>query len=150
MLAAGLDLSDPRAVNAFLRGGAGAGPDSAFPLEPLETRGIAAGLWPRIEEIAAYCDRVCAQALDDSYVTLARRLTAKLGRERPSPLARGDTPIWAAGILHALGQVNFLFDPGSQAAPVGHRAGRAARCPAQHGRRQDQAGACGRRAAPPG
>lgn len=83
MLAAGLDLSDPRAVNAFLRGGAGAGPDSAFPLEPLETRGIAAGLWPRIEEIAAYCDRVCAQALDDSYVTLARRLTAKLGRERP-------------------------------------------------------------------
>lgn len=116
MLAAGVDLTDPDAIDAYLHQG-GAGPGAAvpaLPLEPLERRGIPAGVWPRVEEIAGHCDRVCEQALDDSYVTLARRLTAKLARKRPSPLGRGDTRIWAAGILYALGQVNFLFDPASR------------------------------------
>jgi hypothetical protein len=41
---------------------------------------------------------------------VCRRLVARLARKRPSPLVRGDMRIWAAGAIHAVGQVNFLFD----------------------------------------
>jgi len=37
-------------------------------------------------------------------------LAASLARKRPSPLLRGQANVWAAGILHAVGVVNFLFD----------------------------------------
>jgi hypothetical protein len=55
-------------------------------------------------------DQVCASHLDGEYARLARHLVARLARKRPSPLARGDTRIWAAGVLYVLAQVNFLFD----------------------------------------
>lgn len=35
---------------------------------------------------------------------------ARLARKRPSPLARGDARIWAAGVIYAVGQINFQFD----------------------------------------
>ena len=35
---------------------------------------------------------------------------AKLCRKRPSPLAQGRAKNWAAGIVHAIGSVNFVFD----------------------------------------
>jgi len=38
-------------------------------------------------------------------------LAAKLARKRPSPLTRGDRDIWAAGIVYAIGRVDFLADP---------------------------------------
>jgi hypothetical protein len=56
-------------------------------------------------------DRACHEHLDDEYGRLARRLIARLARKRPSPLARGGARIWAAGVVYAIGQVNFLFDP---------------------------------------
>ena len=31
--------------------------------------------------------------------------------KRPSPLTRGDWGIWAAGVVYAVGQLNFVFDP---------------------------------------
>ena len=43
--------------------------------------------------------------------TLCAKLSAKLARKRPSPLVRGDRGIWAAGIVYAVGPVNFLADP---------------------------------------
>jgi hypothetical protein len=79
--------------------------------ESFDWRGVPADLRPRVEEVLAHCDRVCAEALDVEYAALARRLTAKLARKRPTPLRRGDLRIWAGGVLYALGQVNFLFDP---------------------------------------
>ena len=39
------------------------------------------------------------------------RVVGKLGRKRPSPLTRGDLGIWAAGVVYAVGQLNFVFDP---------------------------------------
>lgn len=62
------------------------------------------------ESIIAVSDEVCGRHLDAEYADLARRLVAKLARKRPSPLTRGDPRIWAAGVLYALGQINFLFD----------------------------------------
>lgn len=64
----------------------------------------------RAEAITQITDVACREHLDDEYGGIARRLVARLARKRPSPLARGDVRIWAAGILYAVGQVNFLFD----------------------------------------
>ena len=66
---------------------------------------------PVVEEITAITDGFCAERLDDEYAQLCRRLTVKLARKRPSPLVRGDRRIWAAGIVYAIGRVNFLSDP---------------------------------------
>ncbi len=67
-------------------------------------------LRPTFEAITRITDAVCTQHLTDEYVQLARKLTATLCRKRPSPLASGKVESWAAGILYALGTVNFLFD----------------------------------------
>jgi hypothetical protein len=64
--------------------------------------------------IIAVSDQVCEEHLDLEYAELCRLLVARLARKRPSPLARGDVRIWAAGAIYALGQLNFLFDPAQQ------------------------------------
>jgi hypothetical protein len=69
---------------------------------------------PVVEEIIAITDAVCLDILDEEYADLARRAVAKLARKRPSPLVGGRRNTWAAGIVYALGQVNFLFDPESE------------------------------------
>jgi hypothetical protein len=45
------------------------------------------------------------------YANLCRAVVGNLGRKRPSPLTRGDLRIWAAGVVYAVGQLNFVFDP---------------------------------------
>src|SRR3972149_3927256 len=65
---------------------------------------------PVYETIVGLTDSVCREHLNEEWAALCRRLAAALARKRPSPLARGKPEIWAAGILHALGMVNFLFD----------------------------------------
>jgi Domain of unknown function (DUF6398) len=65
----------------------------------------------RARTIIEVTDAACREHLDDEYGQIARRLVARLARKRPSPLARGDVRIWAAGVIYAVGQVNFLFDP---------------------------------------
>lgn len=52
----------------------------------------------------------CDEKLNKEYYDLALKLTAKIARKKPSPLLSGRANSWAAGIIHALGMVNFLFD----------------------------------------
>jgi Domain of unknown function (DUF6398) len=66
---------------------------------------------PVAEEVIKITDEVCAKLLDAEYTALARQVVAKLARKRPSPLLSGRRATWAAGVVYALGQVNFLFDP---------------------------------------
>ena len=66
---------------------------------------------PKFEEIVSLTDNFCQEHLNDEYAQLCRKLTAALCRKRPSPLATGKANTWACGIVHALGMVNFLFDP---------------------------------------
>ena len=61
-------------------------------------------------EIVALTDKYCTAHLDEEYAQLARRATATLCRQRPSPLATGNLKSWACGIVYAVGFVNFLFD----------------------------------------
>jgi len=66
---------------------------------------------PIAEEVIEITDEVCAKLLDAEYAALARQVVAKLARKRPSPLLSGRRATWAAAVVYALGQVNFLFDP---------------------------------------
>jgi len=63
------------------------------------------------EAIAHGTDAFCDQHLNDEYKQLIRQALAALCRKRPSPLLKGQANSWAAGAVHALGMVNFLFDP---------------------------------------
>jgi hypothetical protein len=75
-----------------------------------DTLRVPIAMQERAGEVIAITDEVCLVHLDAEYAKLARRLVARLARKRPSPLARGDARIWAAGVLYVLAQVNFLFD----------------------------------------
>ncbi|GAA2617286.1 hypothetical protein GCM10010399_55350 [Dactylosporangium fulvum] len=63
------------------------------------------------DEIITATGAFCLRHLDEEYAALCAKLSAKLARKRPSPLVRGDRRIWAAGIVYAIGRVNFLADP---------------------------------------
>jgi hypothetical protein len=69
---------------------------------------------PVAEGIIEITDGVCARLLDAEYADLARQVVAKLARKRPSPLLSGRGATWAAAVVYALGQVNFLFDSSSE------------------------------------
>lgn len=71
-------------------------------------------LLPVVGEIVGITDSVCLGVLDEEYADLARQAVAKLARKRPSPLAGGRRATWAAGVVYALGQVNYLFDPADE------------------------------------
>lgn len=71
-------------------------------------------LMERFEALAGATDSVCKGKLTEEYAELARRAIAALCRKRPSPLAAGRLNSWACGVLYALGQINFLFDPSSR------------------------------------
>ena len=66
---------------------------------------------PYADQIVAVTDAVCLEHLDAEYAELCRKVVGKLGRKRPSPLMRGNQGIWAAGVVYAVGQLNFVFDP---------------------------------------
>jgi Domain of unknown function (DUF6398) len=66
------------------------------------------------ETVVALTDAFCHDHLTDEYRDLARALTAALARKRPSPLVSGQPRTWACGIIHILGQLNFLSDKTSQ------------------------------------
>ena len=65
----------------------------------------------KFARIAAITDDFCGAYLNDEYAQLIRYAIAALCRRRPSPLDKGRDYTWACGITHALGMVNFLFDP---------------------------------------
>jgi len=52
----------------------------------------------------------CAQKFDDDYYQLCEKLIKKLGRKKDVPFKRGQTKIWAAAVVYAIGSINFLFD----------------------------------------
>lgn len=72
---------------------------------------VPADLREKFETIALATDAFCDQHLNDEYKQLIRQALAALSRKRPSPLLKGQNNSWAAGAVHALGMVNFLFDP---------------------------------------
>jgi hypothetical protein len=66
------------------------------------------------DAVVALTDTFWREHLNDEYRDLARAMTVALCRKRPSPLGSGQPRTWACGIIHVLGQLNFLSDPASQ------------------------------------
>ncbi len=64
----------------------------------------------KFNDIVTALKSFCDNNLNDEYYELSVALAAKIARKRPSPLMAGQVNTWAAGIIHTLGMVNFLFD----------------------------------------
>ncbi len=56
----------------------------------------------------------CAKKLNKKYFKEGEGLLKKLNRKRTKPLATGKPEIWAAGVIHALASLNFLFDKSNE------------------------------------
>ena len=64
----------------------------------------------KYDEIAPMIIDFCDKKLNDDYKEICLRLLVKLCRKKASPLLGGRPHTWAAGIVYAIGQVNFIFD----------------------------------------
>jgi Domain of unknown function (DUF6398) len=64
----------------------------------------------RYEDVTGITDEFCREHLNDEYAELSRKMAAALSRKRPSPLETGRVRSCAAGVVYALGRVNFLSD----------------------------------------
>lgn len=64
----------------------------------------------KYNEIAPLITKYADENLSEEYKELCLKALEKLCRKRPSPLLKGRPNTWAAGIVHAIGAANFLFD----------------------------------------
>ena len=64
----------------------------------------------KYDELASIIEPYCDEYLNDEYKTLCLHAVEKLCRKRPSPLLSGRARTWAAGIIYAVAQNNWIFD----------------------------------------
>ncbi|NOT01123.1 MAG: hypothetical protein HOP29_10890 [Phycisphaerales bacterium] len=64
----------------------------------------------RITALAGLTDAFCDAHLNDEYKELCREMAVAVC-QKGSPVLNGKPEGWAAGIVYALGRVNFLGDP---------------------------------------
>ncbi len=67
-------------------------------------------LHERFKTLAALTDTFCDEHLNDEYKELSRMMAACIV-DAEAPVDRGKPEGWAAGVVHAVGWVNFLTDP---------------------------------------
>jgi hypothetical protein len=67
----------------------------------------------RFREIITRTDRVCDTRLNTEYKALCSKVAVTIC-QKGSPVLGGKPEGWVAGIVYALGQVNFLTDPNQQ------------------------------------
>lgn len=65
----------------------------------------------KYDEITRIIEEFCREYLNEEYEEKCCEMCAALSRKRPSPLNSGNSNSWACGIVHAIGMINFLFDP---------------------------------------
>ena len=83
-------------------------------MKPPRSTSVPKPMQPTYDAVVALTDVFCREHLNNEYRDLARAMSAALCRKRPSPLASGQPRTWACGIIHVLGQLNFLSDKASQ------------------------------------
>ena len=64
----------------------------------------------KAHQLISLTTEFCKQHLDDEYEQLCEKLIRKMSRKRNVPYLSGRIEIWAAGVIYALGQTNFLSD----------------------------------------
>jgi hypothetical protein len=75
-----------------------------------ETMAVPKKMQGKYDEIAAYIVPFCDEKMNDEYKELCLHALEKLCRKRPSPVMSGRPYTWAAGIVYAIGQNNWVFD----------------------------------------
>ena len=65
----------------------------------------------KFDTIIKATDDFCEQYLNDEYKELIHLAIVAICRKHPSPLLKVKESSWAAGVVHAVGMVNFLHDP---------------------------------------
>lgn len=78
--------------------------------QPAAALKVPAALRETVDRLLLRIDPFCARHLDDDYRALIHEAVAALARKRPSPLLTGRDASWCAGVVHAIGAANFLFD----------------------------------------
>lgn len=72
----------------------------------------------KIEEKQRWLDQAtaayCEAHLNNEYRDLCQKLIGKMARKRDVPFMSGKLETWAASIVYAIGQINFLFDKSSE------------------------------------
>jgi len=68
----------------------------------------------RRQPIETLALQFCEAHLNAEYKRLVKKLLDAIQKQEPYAVVRGDAKIWAAGLIHALGSSNFLFDPGTK------------------------------------
>lgn len=63
----------------------------------------------KTEKLIEMTSGFCEKHLDEEYRDLCIRLIRKMSRKRTVPFMTGRMDIWAAGIVNALGNINFVF-----------------------------------------
>lgn len=71
---------------------------------------VPAALQEKVHSLMATIDPFCRERLTPEYRQLIQAALGALARKRPSPLLGGRASSWCAGIVHAVGTMNFLFD----------------------------------------
>lgn len=79
-------------------------------MSPKDEHSVPRKMREKYESITKITDEFCREHLNEEYAELSRKMAAALSRKRPSPLESGRERSWAAGIVYALGRVNFLSD----------------------------------------
>src|SRR5215510_4237612 len=77
---------------------------------PKDLNSVPQAMLAKFTSIVSRTDGFADQYLDAEYKQLIRLAIAALCRKRPSPLLSGTEESWSAGIVHAIGMANFLFD----------------------------------------
>ncbi len=62
------------------------------------------------QQLLELTGQFCDQHLDEEYKALCAKLILKMKGKRQAPFLSGKVKTWAAAIIYALGQINFLFD----------------------------------------
>lgn len=85
-------------------------PTPAAPSRQPAALKVPAALRETVDRLLTRIDPFCARHLDDDYRALIHEAVTALARKRPSPLLTGRETSWCAGVVHAIGSANFLFD----------------------------------------
>ena len=71
---------------------------------------VPAAMQAKVDALMERIDDFCDRHLNAEYRQLIFAAVCALARKRPSPLLSGREPSWCAGVVHAIGMANFLFD----------------------------------------
>jgi hypothetical protein len=77
---------------------------------PASSEKVPEALQGKVTSLMERIDGFCEGHLDGEYRQLIHAAVAALARKRPSPLLKGREPSLCAGVVHAIGMANLLFE----------------------------------------